>query len=208
MLNKDPQLRPTAIEVLEHPWLSYYSLAPALGHEHLLISIDNLKQFHIDNKLQRAVLGFITSQLLKKEDTAHLYEVFCSLDLNNDGKLSKEELLRAYVFDMDPDQAEEKVLQIMETVDADSNGFIEYSEFIAASLQKETLLSKNNLELTFRAFDTNQSGSISQEEIRSLLGPELLVSDSVWSNLLQEADVNNDGVIDLHEFKDLMLKLF
>lgn len=208
MLNKDPQARPTALKSLEHPWIVQSNFTPALGHERLLTSLSNLKQFHIDSKLQGAVLSFITNQLLKKEDTSHLYEVFCSIDSNSDGKLSKEELLAACALDKDFDLAEEEVLEIMEAVDIDSNGFIEYSEFITASLQKETLLSKNNLELTFRAFDTDQSGSISQEEIHSLLGPEMLVSDSVWSHLLQEADLNNDGVIDLQEFKDLMLKLF
>ena len=58
----------------------------------------------------------------------------------------------------------------MQSVDQDANGFIEYSEFLTASLRREVLLSKQNLDQTFRIFDSDGSGSISAIELRKMLG--------------------------------------
>jgi len=41
----------------------------------------------------------------------------------------------------------------MESCDLDKSGNIDYNEFLAFSLNRQKLLSKNNLEAAFRAFD-------------------------------------------------------
>ena len=42
---------------------------------------------------------------------------------------------------------------IMEDCDLDKNGNIDYNEFLAFSLNRSKLLSKNNLEVAFKTFD-------------------------------------------------------
>ena len=69
------------------------------------------------------------------------------------------------------------------------------------------LLSKEKLELCFNLFDKDQSGSISADELRQLLGRSK-TTDPLVKNLIKEADASGDGEIDLKEFKDLMLKIF
>ena len=49
------------------------------------------------------------------------------MDTNNDGKLSREELLSGYKRIMDPEEAEIEVTRVMEIVDADGSGHIDYS---------------------------------------------------------------------------------
>ena len=66
------------------------------------------------------------------------------------------------------------------------------------------------LESAFAAFDTvsskqDRNGEISREELKSILTSEDALSDEVWDAVLGEADVNHDGVIDLEEFKVVML---
>ncbi len=41
----------------------------------------------------------------------------------------------------------------MRSIDLDGNGFIDYNEFLAATINRSKLLSKNNLEAAFTAFD-------------------------------------------------------
>lgn len=41
----------------------------------------------------------------------------------------------------------------MESCDLDGNGTIDYNEFLAATLNRNKVLSKNNLEAAFAAFD-------------------------------------------------------
>ena len=61
--------------------------------------------------------------------------------------------------------------------------------------------------MCFNLFDKDQSGSISADELRQLLGRSK-TTDPLVKNLIKEADASGDGEIDLKEFKDLMLKIF
>jgi len=68
----------------------------------------------------------------------------------------------------------------MDTVDTDQSGFVDYSEFIAAAANKHKILSKDNLQNAFDAFDTDGNGSISVDEIKSMLGGMTSGKDDVW----------------------------
>lgn len=46
-------------------------------------------------------------------------------------------------------EAEEEVNKIMEEVDANMNGYIDYSEFIMAALNRESLLTREYLKAAF-----------------------------------------------------------
>ena len=41
----------------------------------------------------------------------------------------------------------------MDSMDLDGNGTVDYNEFITATINKSKVLSKQNLEATFKAFD-------------------------------------------------------
>jgi calcium-dependent protein kinase len=51
-------------------------------------------------------------------------------------------------------------------VDTDNSGYIEYNEFITSTVEKNTMLTKQNLEQAFNAFDKDKSGSISVSEVK------------------------------------------
>jgi Ca2+-binding EF-hand superfamily protein len=70
---------------------------------------------------------------------------------------------------MGRDAAIEEVESIMKQVDADGNGYIEYTEFLSASMNQKKLLSANNLDKAFHAFDTDGSGTISVDELKAML---------------------------------------
>ena len=64
---------------------------------------------------------------------------FKTLDLNGDGKLSRDELITGYRQTMG-DLAEAEVDRILAIADADGSGEIDYSEWIIASVNKKKLL--------------------------------------------------------------------
>jgi Ca2+-binding EF-hand superfamily protein len=66
------------------------------------------------------------------EESQELKETFTNLDLNRDGRISKDELYAAYVTSMGADAAKQEVERTMAHVDIDGSGYIDYSEFITA----------------------------------------------------------------------------
>jgi calcium-dependent protein kinase len=125
--------------------------------------------------------------------------------VNGDGILSYDEIKNGY-HEMGYDI--EDMESMIKEIDVDLSGCVNYTEFIAASINKQKLLSKDRLEAAFKAFDLDGSGKIGIDELKQLLEREgKLAEDSEWIKVITEADTNSDGQIDLKEFKDLMIKL-
>jgi Ca2+-binding protein (EF-Hand superfamily) len=167
-------------------------------------SMTNLRDFRVERKFQHAVLTFIASQFINREESKQLADTFRNIDKNGDGKLSKDELLEAYNLTMKREEAVEEVEKIMRQVDVDGSGFIDYTEFVTACAKKETMLSIENLESTFKAFDSDGSGKITASELRQMLGEDNDAEDDVWVKLVDEVDTDKDGGISLLEFKNMM----
>jgi Ca2+-binding EF-hand superfamily protein len=127
--------------------------------------LSNIKGFNSSAKLKDAIHCFIATQMMASKETRELKEAFLSMDVNKDGRLDKEEMLLMYSAKMGKEQATTEVEQIMSQVDSDGSGFIDYTEFIAASIDKSKLLSKKNLRVTFQMFDRDGSGTISAKEL-------------------------------------------
>ena len=167
-------------------------------------SLKNLSHFRATRKLQQATLEYIASQMISNQETKYLRQAFISLDVNGDGKLSVEELRQGYkdarvdLVDID---------KIIESCDGDGNGFIDYTEFLTATINWKKELSHERLEAVFKMFDKDGSGKIGLNEVKSIFGVESdSVDEGVWNEIMLEADLNGDGEIDLYEFKALMLK--
>lgn len=103
-------------------------------------------------------------------------------------------------------EAEEEVSKIMQQVDKNNSGAIDYSEFVAASINRQQVLSQKRLETAFKTIDKDGSGSLSVDELKQLFGGGK-VPDEIWKQIIEEVDKNGDGQISLNEFKEMMLKL-
>lgn len=98
---------------------------------------------------------------------------------------------------------------IIDSIDTDGDGVIDYSEFIAAAYNREMLLSQQNLQVAFNMFDQDGNGQITLQELKSIFnrGTVSERSDDVWENILAEVDENGDNEISFDEFKNAMTKI-
>ena len=63
----------------------------------------------------------------------------------------------------------EDVEKIFDCVDLNQNNFIDYSEFVIATMNEKQLLTTEKLAAAFKMFDKDASGLISTEEIKEVL---------------------------------------
>ncbi len=204
LVKMNPQDRCTAEQALNHEWIR--NKAPKAPHVSLQANfVDNLRSFRSLNKLKKAALHVIAGQL-NEDQIKVLRETFTALDHNGDGQLTvaemKEGIQKAGLKDIPQD-----LVQIVEGVDADGSGVIDYSEFLAATLDKRLYLQEDICWSAFRVFDRNGDGKISQEELKQVV-QQGDVSDAVGASqigeLLKEIDGNGDGMIDFQEFMLMM----
>jgi calcium-dependent protein kinase len=100
------------------------------------------------------VLTFIASQITTQQEKDDLQQVFAMLDRDGNGRLTKEELVQGYlqVFPY-RGQAEAEAKKIIELVDTNNSGEIDFTEFIVAAMNNEKLLSRAKMDQAFQLFD-------------------------------------------------------
>jgi len=132
-------------------------------------ALQNLSSFNAQSKLKQATYAFIASQLLSKQEKEQIDKVFRAMDLNGDGKLSKDEIKKGYGQYFGRNLADEEIDDMFAKVDTDGSGEIEYSEFVVATMNEKNLLNNNKLQTAFKMFDKDGGGSISIDEIKQVL---------------------------------------
>ncbi|KAH0733762.1 hypothetical protein KY285_009469 [Solanum tuberosum] len=102
---------------------------------------------------------------------------------------------------------EAELQDMINEVDADGNGTIDFPEFLNLMARKmKDTDSEEELKEAFRVFDKDQNGFISAAELRHVmtnLGEKL--TDEEVDEMISEADVDGDGQINYDEFVKVMM---
>ena len=96
---------------------------------------------------------------------------------------------------------------ILNSLDKNLNGVIDYTEFLTAAADKELLLTEENLQFAFNMFDADHNGSISKEELRAIFETAEKKDEDLWNEIFEEVDTDGDGVIEFDEFRENLLKV-
>ena len=96
---------------------------------------------------------------------------------------------------------EEEIEELFRSIDTDNNGHISYSEFIAASLDKNFILSQQKLKEAFNYFDKDGNGFIDSDELKEIFQVGNNEDAQIWQEMIKEVDTNGDSQISFQEFE-------
>mmetsp|Transcript_143238 Transcript_143238/g.260057 ORF Transcript_143238/g.260057 Transcript_143238/m.260057 type:complete len:592 (-) Transcript_143238:88-1863(-) len=208
LLKINPSLRINAPTLLRHPWIQVAKTS--FPKKRMVTLLKNLR-LNADNcEFTRFVIRVIAEQLPTDGKQAETVEsAYRCLDSDGDGILSVQELLKGLEKFLNLSQEEQKELFAM--IDRDGSGTLNVSEFISATMDQRRAKSLPVLWQAFNAFDKDQSGSVTFDEIDAivmelegaLVGKEQL-REQCRDIRAELAAVSHDGTIDFDQFVYLL----
>jgi calcium-dependent protein kinase len=215
LLYKDPKKRLNAPAALNHPWLVFDApstdkpLLPAAA----LRSIDSYTNAP---SFRRAVLQLIAREL-SPDDVADLRDAFLQIAGDDEGTVTFSELKAAIRGDELQCQSDktpktpktparklrraktQQLQDLFQVMDANGDEQVYYSEFLAAAMDQP--LKEEHLWSAFCRLDADNSGSISAEDIQSVIGDSFEGMDS--QQLLDAAEFtpSADGEVSFASFR-------
>lgn len=157
-----------------------------------------------NQKIQQAALTAIAVQA-SPDDIKEMRATFQALDKNGDGSVTFEELKAG----LGHKENAETLIALLKGADTDNSGAIDYTEFLAATMDAQTYMRDDYLRTAFDMFDKDGSGKIDKSELLSLLQGEDMentVPKDELQKYINEVDDNGDGEIDFDEFQAMMAK--
>jgi len=154
-----------------------------------------LRNFSQATKFRRACLQMMAWSL-SNEERAKVRQYFIEMDHNHQGTITLSELKKVLTEKFDIHDAETNA--IFATMDSNNDEEIHYSDFLAAMVSARINLHDELLMGAFKRFDVDNSGYITVENLREVLGDNF--EGNEVEKLVGEADALKDGRISFPEF--------
>ena len=223
MLELNPQDRFTPDQALDHIWLSSQHSAKNNYMLHPMV-LSNLHACHQPHFMHFEMLSLFT-QFLDDGDIQAIRETFQNMDEDNTGTIEIDELKQAYeslnkikesLQTRDPRTEAERIFQneeweilstekideILNKVDQDKNGCIEYSEFLAHCLTGKHL-SRDNLLGFFRIMLPLNKTKHERDEASESMN-EYITQNTIDAETVKDFFQRSGKVISVEEAKDMM----
>ncbi|KAK6925802.1 EF-hand domain [Dillenia turbinata] len=143
---------------------------------------------------------------LSEDQIAEFREAFSLLDKDGDDCITTKEL-GTVMRSLGQNPTEAELLDMINKVDTNKTGTIEFKEFLMLMEQRMKDDSfEQELKEAFQVFDRDQNGLISSSELRRVmthLGEK--PSDEDIEDMIKEADKNDDGLINYNEFATIIM---
>ena len=143
----------------------------------------NIKPY--PSKFHEAITAFLCANYINKDEEKRLREVFRYIDKEGKNFLTKKSIgnrlkENGYLV------TNEKLDHIFKCLDNDSNGTIEYQEFLTGVCDKESLFSNSNLKSAFDCIDEEFKGFLTANDIKKFIFQQNAVSDKLLRNYLNQ----------------------
>lgn len=203
LLVKMPDNRMNAEQAIAHPWLKDRGAIQTSPADRESIS-KALENFGHGSKLRRTAMTMMAWSLTS-EERAQVRKAFLEIDTDRTGAINLAEFTKLMEenFKWDDNGGSEEdhqaiIKEAFRALDSNTDEVIHYSEFLAAMGNWRIALHKDLLVQTFERFDTERTGLLTVDNFKHVLGNTM--SDEEIQGLINEADADGSGAIDVKEF--------
>lgn len=140
-------------------------------------------------------------QTIKSDDVKHLRAHFDAIDTDKSGMIDAQEL-QNYLKKMKMNVNNNEALKLIEELDYQGNGKINYSEFLAATIDCNKFLTDQRLAAIFQQFDTDNTKKITAQNLKSAfekMGIEISLEELTTNIRLH--DKSGQDMVDFQTFK-------
>lgn len=202
LLEKDPELRPDAKTAMRHPWIQAHEghLQSCATQETLESVRDSLVRYsEKTGDFKRLALN-VMAKRLSADEMKSVRDAFSYIDRGNHGYITMDELKQVLrVGNGGAEFTDEEVESVFVKLDINGNGIVTWTEFIAGTLEGQNGMEEHRLADAFDVLDKDDTGYISEENLRSILGKHY--NQEYVMELMAEVDINRDHRISFAEFK-------
>ena len=207
LLEPKIQKRIKASEALRHPFFTEsFNPNKALTQNKDLSILNRLINIKPSpSKFHEAINAFLCVNYINKDEEKRLREVFRYIDKDGRNILSKkciDNCLKENGYLVTKEQLDE----IVKNFDSDSNGTIEYQEFLRGVCDKNSLYNKNNLKSAFDCIDEGMKGYINANDIKNFIFKEMEVTDKILEDYLNQFGMNIEDKLTFNDFTYLIKK--
>lgn len=199
-----PETRMTAEAALHDTWVLQRDVHAEQPHLPAPV-LQNLSKFRRCSQLKKTAL-ITVARHLSHNACSELASAFVQMDADDDGELTLDEMtvgLSKTGLQLSSDQIKE----LMANWDYDHSGKINYTEFVAGTLDVHSQVEEDVCRSVFDSFDSNGDGVLTPDELAHVLAEgevTEVIGEMNVEELLKEADTDGDGKISFDEFMALV----
>eukprot|EP00756_Hemistasia_phaeocysticola_P027406 Hpha_TRINITY_DN16117_c1_g1::TRINITY_DN16117_c1_g1_i1::g.6851::m.6851/K02183/CALM; calmodulin len=147
------------------------------------------------------------ADLMSQDQIQEFREAFLLFDADGSGSISVDELGEV-MRSVGQACTEEEIQRLIKEADMDNNGVIDFPEFltIVAHRMERAQDADDDLKETFRFYDINGTGFITPSNLQYAMGKlGLRMSAEEADEMVREADLTGDGMMNYEEFRKMMV---
>jgi len=207
MLSKQERSRPTAPAALRAPWFVKHGLARNSQCGALALSSEqvcSLKQLGERTEFEKFVTRLVATQISAGQQR-RANEAFRSLDANNDGVLSHQELVHGL---LPLGVSEEHAQWVASELDVGDTGEVSYTEFLAGylNLRAQSLVEQDRLlRVAWLHFLPDDEGRVEMSSIQDTLAARGMTVVDLPVDLLRALRRDASRSFTFKSFKELLL---
>lgn len=180
LLNVNPKKRISAQQALDHPWFESFKKKLQVEtpgkkpSQDIDINILNmLKNMKNPNRLKKEILKVFINRLSEK-DIINIKTAFQTIDYNNTGSITCNELM-IVMKNNGFHQSEEEIELIIKKINGNEGNFsdglmlVNYTDFIAATLDSKIFFNQQKLWNLFKYFDVQNNNYVTVEDLKEVI---------------------------------------